>query len=74
MSVKNCHHVTEKAGLKSTLGRSGHRQTSVANRINAISKHCKSMLDLCKLGHFCLQRRSREPKFQKFVRKGKIIL
>ena len=43
MSVKNSHHMTEKAGLKSTSGQIG---TPSTNRINVIPKHCKKTCDL----------------------------
>ena len=46
MSVKNSHHVTKEVGLSLLWEELGQIGTPLTNRINVISKHCKSMCEL----------------------------
>ena len=71
ISIKNSDHVMKDAGLNST---SGQIATSSTNRINAISEHCRNTCYLCKLRHFCLQRRSCGLKFEKILSERKILI
>ena len=75
MSIKNSHHVTKEAGLKSTLGRIrvrlGHHQPIESTWFPNIAK---TRVNYYNEADICLQRSSHELKFEKFVWKGKSSL